>query len=850
MGEPRPVRRGFQEQTFAELDKVADTTQCHGELLGHKRLAAATVLFMASFAPARRRVQPEPLETTTRHSDAKSRDETVTPASPTGSVTSTSHDSKRLKGEHVTFAPDVLPGVERLKLGQDQSPSLSDGREPARDENMDSPALTRRTFHAQTIETTARINKQDGQHEVAEGTQIPSPRPSPARRRFAPEMVSSSSRSHKTATEDDTLSPSQDAPSATTSPPPSSRRKFVPEVVSTSSRSNRNEPVQSSTQSPISPSQPSPKPKRRFKVDILESATRSRKAGDTSPAVRAEDKTNGTQSESFKSQRPPLNPLVPPTNTPATSSQSVPYAQLEKPNPNRQGSMHPHYTTRTNTRQHSFKVPSLEAIDSSESSPATGGSLHSRRSSLSSHNEDYKDATRLRESVDDRFSGYLLALAARAAEKQLRDQEAAVFSAADVHEPIMHYVDSEGSSNPSPEASRRPTHDARPTVKTYRRDSDDEAAAIEAMRKRGEEQSEPSPERKKSQINRRATGGAFNVEFDAEAAQDAWMAKKNAQTAPTKPKNLIGGHQRDPDLKQMRKAASPPMLGGDIDFPRCPSPEHARFDVTQGSEFLRNSICYGKGSSDGQGMWAATERKGTGLSLGSDKSSPGLWGGHCTLNDQRLSSMPMGIVTPQRSPTFDKQDPFQSLNAGAAVGTSIAGQRGAPPTPPASNHGGSSVSLTLTAASTQQDIILEREFPDVFVTQVYNYLSLGFPALAKKFDPELAKISGFDIDELRKDDKLAEQRGYLRLGEDEVDVAFPSRNMNEQDLGDAEDADMQDARAQPIKEEMCARWRALRIYVREWGRQMGVANEGGADHKYLDPHRAWGLPARKGSWGG
>ncbi len=49
----------------------------------------------------------------------------------------------------------------------------------------------------------------------------------------------------------------------------------------------------------------------------------------------------------------------------------------------------------------------------------------------------------------------------------------------------------------------------------------------------------------------------------------------------------------------------------------------------------------------------------------------------------------------------------------------------------------------------------------------------------------------------------------------------------------------------------CRRWRALRKYVREWARQMlqRDAAEGVNGGGLLDPHRAWGLPARRGSWG-
>ncbi|KAJ9652312.1 hypothetical protein H2201_009228, partial [Coniosporium apollinis] len=62
---------------------------------------------------------------------------------------------------------------------------------------------------------------------------------------------------------------------------------------------------------------------------------------------------------------------------------------------------------------------------------------------------------------------------------------------------------------------------------------------------------------------------------------------------------------------------------------------------------------------------------------------------------------------------------------------------------------------------------IDEEFDDGFITQVYNYLSLGYPSLARKFDEELSRISGTSITELRQDDALANARGYIRFGDDE-----------------------------------------------------------------------------------
>lgn len=99
------------------------------------------------------------------------------------------------------------------------------------------------------------------------------------------------------------------------------------------------------------------------------------------------------------------------------------------------------------------------------------------------------------------------------------------------------------------------------------------------------------------------------------------------------------------------------------------------------------------------------------------------------------------------------------------------------------------------------------------MTQVYNYLSLGYPTIGRMFDEELSKISHIPVAELRQDDHLPSARGYIRFGEDRTDP--------------------------DIKEETCMRWRALRIYVKEWARQ----------HPNMASETAGtGTAVRRGSW--
>lgn len=148
---------------------------------------------------------------------------------------------------------------------------------------------------------------------------------------------------------------------------------------------------------------------------------------------------------------------------------------------------------------------------------------------------------------------------------------------------------------------------------------------------------------------------------------------------------------------------------------------------------------------------------------------------------------------------------------------------------------------------------IRAEFTDRFVTQVYNYLSLGYPAMARDYDEELAKISRIPVDELERDDddELAADggmgtsaRGHISLDADEKEVAAAAAaaataatvsNGDKPANGDHRET------ASPFNHDNCPRWRALKLYIYEWARQ----------HPDLDNVSlpAWGVQERRGSWG-
>ena len=404
----------------------------------------------------------------------------------------------------------------------------------------------------------------------------------------------------------------------------------------------------------------------------------------------------------------------------------------------------------------------------------------------------YKEATRRRESVDDSSSGYMLALAAKAAERQLREQAMAAFPNDDFHEPVDHFIDHETEDGETQDRRGSSYSEVNWDLKAMREYQD-----LQEYEKR-------KLQRQAAQSQKVAvtTKPAFNPFGNPAGFLDASTAKKMAQ---------------DREVEPMRKGARPPMLGKNIRFPRCASPEPARFDPTQGCDAVRTAMCYlseqSKAAEDGkESLWCGKgngKQTSTTPSLWSTansraSSTHGLWGGMCvnTGGDQSPRG-PTGILTPKH----EKGNPM-SPNPSPAMSMSLM-----PPTPPASSTDFGNIDEKLAIEQT-----IEEEFGDNFVTQVYNYLSLGYPSMAQPFDPELSKISGIPVSELRQDDHLAKSRGYIRLGKD----------------GNLKDAE--------ITEETCTRWRALRIYIQEWARQHPKMSE----QPSIEGH---GVAVRKGSWG-
>ncbi|KAG6324180.1 hypothetical protein E4U22_003353 [Claviceps purpurea] len=288
-----------------------------------------------------------------------------------------------------------------------------------------------------------------------------------------------------------------------------------------------------------------------------------------------------------------------------------------------------------------------------------------------------------------------------------------------------------------------------------------------------------------------------------------------------RPFGAYGAKPEDPK----RPTVSPPMLGKDLTFRLCPSPKQTKLETDH--PFFRNeSTKHDQRDVTGQG---------------------GLWQGYCFRSESNAGCYvvpssaqgPNMLVTPyppgsprdhltggQKSQSIT-EEPKSMLSSSSSSSASHPPESSTTTNPhatvaPRTSHPKPSSGLHLLhglddrlrreKAQLERDEKIASEFGDDFVTQVYNYLSLGYPAMAHSFDEELSKISRVSVEDLCQDDAKQMAKGHIF-------------EMNLQETPE---------------EERCPRWKALRIYIGEWARQ----------HPNLDnlDGVAWGVRERRGSW--
>ena len=719
-----------------------------------------------------RRFLPQPVEETSR----SSRKNNVKHVEDTGGDTKSSRtDLQPIHSDHPT-----LPGVPNTR------PPDAKPRRFAPEPVETSTKSSRRKFAPEPVETSSRSSKDKQKEESS----------SKPRRKFAPEPVETSARSSKDKREEDTPKP---------------RRKFLPEPVETETKSRRKKDARveldysaedgpavvseaSSTASSQAPSRTS-SGNRKFSPELLETA----KGKYRHAVVKSPSKSKHPEPESPPSEREAADD-VPPIEESKFSA-----ANLAKKN-------HEEH------RRKSFMVPDLPMIESDSGDDSEAPSLTNSRSSAES---ELPKAAR-RTAGGDSYTDYVLRLAAQSAtEKELQDQAMAAYINERQHEPVAHYgYDDEDEG---PVRVGKLSTEGGVDLRTFRRSSQDDLDwEMQNMRNHHEKL-----DKMKRDFKNDVAGAS---RFSAAAL----VTRHHMERKELKAKKPKADEQSE--LARMRAAASPPMLGTDLVFPYTISPKMTRCDTDQVPR-PRTYDSDGDDEDEGaenQQMWGAKVNV-------QQHGFDGLWMGMCQRDDEEVSRPTTPIRSGIQTPAHEVANPFDAQHPGRMTpgrrgnqtpGRKVAKLWGAaknvPLTPPRSAD-----SEDAFTSSIDKKLLLEKqieeEFPDGVITQIYNYLSLGYPSLAWGFDEELSKISKVTVEELRKDDLNADAKGYVGAPE-----------------GDGVDED--DVRGK------CKRWDALKLYVREWARQSpGFAAMDGVGQgvKVGKKGAGWGGGAavRRGSWG-
>ncbi|OAP63681.1 hypothetical protein AYL99_02908 [Fonsecaea erecta] len=775
--------------------------------------------------PPPRRFTPEPVETTVRSSrSARSQSDHPSPTLATSITTSSSDPASSMPSPQTKprrFLPqpveetfrssrkkNIVDGVEdsttaketgggstnESSINADTSPDDSashsgihrSGASAGPRRFVPEPVETstrssRRKFAPEPVETSTRSSKDRGSVQEGETAK--------PRRRFAPEPVETTTRSSKEKKP-------QDEEETTSSRP---RRKFVPEPIETTTTTRRrrdpvpeeldDEPQKTGDSTTSSRASSGP---RKFSPELLETAKGSyRRVHLSTPEVRPSPSPSRRE----------------PSPSPAEEEQTVDSSGVEE---SRFSAAALARKQPEALRQHSFAIPDLPIIEStSEDEGSEAPSLSDSPSSVESF------AKRPAPSAKDSYTEYVLRLAAETvSEKELEEQAMAAYINERPHEPVDHFAisreDEEDGPLPVPMFQGEKGADAR----TFRRSSAAELnLEMENMRKHHQQLEAAKRELKAD------TAGQSRFSAAALATRHALEAKGLKKMK--KPR----AEEEDPEMARMRAAASPPMLGSDLVFPFTISPKMTRCDPDQPPRPRTAESDDESTEPSSPELWRPHKKR-------ENNAGEGLWMGMCQAGLWQPRSpqdgLRSGIQTPSPvTPAGERNNPFEASTPGRGYQTPgrrrqhLSGLSFLPLTPPRSQDGDDPFTSTIDKKLRIEKQI-EEEFPNRVITQIYNYLSLGYPSLAHMFDEELSKISRIPIEELRKDDHNVDAKGYVGAPE-----------------GDGWDE------AEVIGK--CKRWEALRLYVREWARQSPNFAE---DRKRacLGADEDWGARVRKGSW--
>ncbi|KAJ4522616.1 hypothetical protein HRR83_001106 [Exophiala dermatitidis] len=776
---------------------------------------------MSTSPPPRQRFVPEPLETTIRSST---------------SAYTTSHSPSSSEGQasNTTTGPMPVQTKPRRFLPQPVEESTRSSRKKAV-EHIESSDIQKESTESNSLATSTS----SADNSLSNGPVTTIPRrfaPEPvetstrtSRRRFAPEPVETSTRSSK----------DKDNPADGSSSKP--RRKFAPEPVETTTISSKDKKLQGTEEN-----QP-PRPRRKFLPEPIETTTRRRRnteqenpedlsksAGSTASSRASSGprkfspelietakgsyrRVHPSTAES-KAPVPPRRPSSPRPASPRPDSDATPRIDPATGLEESRFSAAALARRRPDTsRQHSFVVPDLPMIESTTEDETSSAPSLSESPSSSVSTENRQETSR--PPIESSYTDYVLRLAAETvSEKELQEQAMAAYINERPYEPVDHFAftqeeEEEAGSLAVPMFQGEQGVD----VQVFRRSSAAELHLEMRSMQRHHEQLESAKNELKAD-----TAGQSRFSAAALASRHALEAKGANQAKKAR------AAEEDSELARMMKAASPPMLGGSLVFPFTISPKMTRCDPDQPPRPRTENSGDESMDQDNVQLWHSHKRP-------ENNADGGLWMGMCKVGmwqpvNHQMDGLRTGIQTPAPlSPVMERNNPFDSMTPGRGRQTPAgrqqrySGMNFLPLTPPRSTDGDDGFTSTIDK-KLQLEKQIDEEFPPRVITQIYNYLSLGYPSLAHMFDEELSKISRIPVEELRRDDNLADAKGYV--GAPEGDGCHESEVVGK-----------------------CKRWEALRLYVREWARQSPNFLHESMGPVVISANDDWGARARKGSWG-
>ena len=474
-----------------------------------------------------------------------------------------------------------------------------------------------------------------------------------------------------------------------------------------------------------------------------------------------------TASRSFRKDTPPANCHN--SQAPGIASHSTPYQEnVARP----QSSDDSRLCRQERPRRHSFRIPDLPTIPSSCSGDSSDSELPSLSPSASSNGLEKQPKTECqrRESCDEHISQYLLSLAARSAKTQLKDQTLTTFPNEEIHQPIDHF--SFNTEDDAHLSDKGPVRKEQPAA-CQRTSSTDLSWELEYTPRHREKAEVSNQDMLDSPIPTMAAQQILNTSTEIQTPADGDEQYDVLGARPT----------------------SPPLLGDDLIFPQSLSPQGTRNingNIASQSHGYFDQLYQPSG-----GLWCANLHVVHG-------GGGGLWMGTCHKEGERDGkSLFQGPITSANG----HQDVLTYPDA--LVSYEDANQISYNP-----SINDREFDDTSRRFNAQDD--LEKEVNDGFVTQIYNYLSLGYPCVARHYDHELSEFSSMSVKELQQDDLHTDDKGYVGIFEGTAGNTMPSGCIS-------------------------MRWMALRLYIQEWVKRQ--------------PRMAGNLEAssvceRRGSWAG